>query len=122
MTLRRVATFVSNALVERLISKNALDRKLAKEIRLNVRERIDALFSVIGQPIRHSVHHPGSATGCSYLPWSQHIETQGIVRLIAGAVAHYGTGRQPKISGSGGSKLSLPADGRHPRGVPAVRW
>lgn len=42
MTLRRVATFVSNALVERLISINALDRKLAKEIRLNVRERIEA--------------------------------------------------------------------------------
>ena len=42
MTLRRVATFVSNALVERLISKNALDRKLAKEIRLSVRERIEA--------------------------------------------------------------------------------
>lgn len=42
MTLRRVATFVSNALVERLISINALDRNLAKEIRLNVRERIEA--------------------------------------------------------------------------------
>lgn len=42
MTLRRVATFVSNALVEKLISINALDRKLAKEIRLSVRERIEA--------------------------------------------------------------------------------
>ncbi len=42
MTLRRVATFVSNTLVERLISINALDRKLAKEIRLSVRERIEA--------------------------------------------------------------------------------
>lgn len=42
MTLRRVATFVSNALVERLISINALDKKLAKEIRLNVRGRIEA--------------------------------------------------------------------------------
>lgn len=42
MTLRRVATFVSNALVERLIKVNALDRSLAKEIRLAVRERIEA--------------------------------------------------------------------------------
>lgn len=42
MTLRRVATFVSNALVERLIKVNALDRGLAKEIRLAVRERIEA--------------------------------------------------------------------------------
>lgn len=42
MTLRRIATFVSNALVEKLIKVNALDRSLAKDIRLAVRERIEA--------------------------------------------------------------------------------
>lgn len=40
-TIRRIATFVSNALVERLISANSLNEGLAKEIRLAVRERID---------------------------------------------------------------------------------
>jgi uncharacterized protein (DUF2336 family) len=41
-TLRRIATFVSAALVERMISSNKLEEKLAHEIRLAVRERIDA--------------------------------------------------------------------------------
>jgi len=41
-TLRRIATFVSAALVERMISSNSLEEDLAHEIRLAVRERIDA--------------------------------------------------------------------------------
>jgi uncharacterized protein (DUF2336 family) len=41
-TLRRIATFVSAALVERMISSNKLEEDLAHEIRLAVRERIDA--------------------------------------------------------------------------------
>jgi len=41
-TLRRIATFVSAALVERLITRNNLEEDLAHEIQLAVRERIDA--------------------------------------------------------------------------------
>jgi len=41
-TLRRIATFVSAALVDRMISSNSLEEDLAHEIRLAVRERIDA--------------------------------------------------------------------------------
>lgn len=41
-TLRRIANFVSSSLVDRMISKNDLDDDLAKEIRLAVRERIEA--------------------------------------------------------------------------------
>ena len=41
-TIRRIATFVSAALVERVITVNSLDDNLAHEIRLAVRERIDA--------------------------------------------------------------------------------
>ncbi len=41
-TLRRIATFVSAALVERMISSNTLEEDLAHELRLAVRERIDA--------------------------------------------------------------------------------
>lgn len=41
-TLRRIATFVSAALVERMLSSNKLEEGLAHEIRLAVRERIDA--------------------------------------------------------------------------------
>lgn len=41
-TLRRIATFVSAALVERMISSNTLEEDLARDLRLAVRERIDA--------------------------------------------------------------------------------
>lgn len=41
-TLRRIATFVSAALVERMISSNTLEEELARDLRLAVRERIDA--------------------------------------------------------------------------------
>lgn len=41
-TLRRISTFVSAALVERLISSNNLEENLAHEIQLAVRERIDS--------------------------------------------------------------------------------
>lgn len=41
-TLKRIATFVSAALVERMISSNKMEEKLARELRLAVRERIDA--------------------------------------------------------------------------------
>ena len=40
-TLKRVGTFVSAALVERLIQRNDLDEALAREIRLAVRGRIE---------------------------------------------------------------------------------
>lgn len=41
-TMRRIATFVSAALVERMIDTNDLDEGLAREIRLAVRGRIEA--------------------------------------------------------------------------------
>lgn len=41
-TMRRIATFVSAALVEQMIDANELDENLAREIRLTVRGRIDA--------------------------------------------------------------------------------
>ncbi|MBO6520492.1 MAG: DUF2336 domain-containing protein [Rhodospirillales bacterium] len=41
-TLKRIATFVSAALVERMISSNKMEEKMARELRLAVRERIDA--------------------------------------------------------------------------------
>lgn len=41
-TIRRIATFVSAALLERLISVNGISESVAKEIRLAVRERIEA--------------------------------------------------------------------------------
>lgn len=40
-TIRRIATFVSAALMERLLAINAVDEKTAKEIRMAVRERIE---------------------------------------------------------------------------------
>lgn len=40
-TIRRIATFVSAALVERLMARHDLDQDLAEELRLNVRHRID---------------------------------------------------------------------------------
>ena len=49
-TLRRIATFVSAALVERMISSNKLEENLAHEIRLAVRERIDAGDTETEQP------------------------------------------------------------------------
>lgn len=41
-TLRRIATFVSAALVERMLSANRMEEDIAHEIRMAVRERIDA--------------------------------------------------------------------------------
>ncbi len=41
-TIRRIAMFVSAALVDRLITTNGLTEDLAKDIRLAVRERIDS--------------------------------------------------------------------------------
>ncbi len=41
-TLRRIATFVSAALVERMLSSNRMEEEIAHEIRMAVRERIDA--------------------------------------------------------------------------------
>lgn len=41
-TLRRIATFVSAALVERMLSANSMEEEIAHEIRMAVRERIDA--------------------------------------------------------------------------------
>lgn len=49
-TLRRIATFVSAALVERLITRNNLKEDLAHEIQLAVRERIDAGESETAPP------------------------------------------------------------------------
>lgn len=42
ITLKRIATFVSAALLERLINVNAIDEGTAKELRLAVRERIES--------------------------------------------------------------------------------
>lgn len=47
-TIRRIATFVSAALLERLIAVNGLNERVAKEIRLAVRERIDASGEKLG--------------------------------------------------------------------------
>ncbi len=41
-TLRRIVTFVSAALVERMLSANRMEEDIAHEIRMAVRERIDA--------------------------------------------------------------------------------
>lgn len=41
-TMRRIATFVSAALIERLIERNALPENVSKELRQSIRERIDS--------------------------------------------------------------------------------
>ena len=66
-TMRRIATFVSASLVERLISTNSLTDSIAADLRLAVRSRIDEGSGVDGREKAIGLHEAGRLDGYAIL-------------------------------------------------------